>query len=118
MQLQNKNRPSALTPERHAPELTEAFSKHILSFRRTARKRNLCSALAVIFVPKIRERNDIMAKRKKKNTLPNGSKRLQVYVGMVDVLDENGNPVLDENIKVKKKRKYESVTAASLEDAK
>jgi len=34
-----------------------------------------------------------MAKKKSKNTLPSGSKRLQVYVGMVDVLDANGNVV-------------------------
>lgn len=59
-----------------------------------------------------------MAKKKTKNTLPSGSKRLQVYVGMVDVLDENGRPVLDENGKVKQKRKYESVTAPTLEEAK
>ena len=59
-----------------------------------------------------------MARKKTKNTLPSGSKRLQVYVGMVDVLDKNGNPVLDENGKVKKKRKYESVTAPSMEEAK
>lgn len=59
-----------------------------------------------------------MAKRKKKSTLPSGSIRLQVYVGMVDVLDENGNPVLDENGKIKQKRKYESVTAATMEEAK
>ena len=59
-----------------------------------------------------------MAKKKTKNTLPSGSKRLQVYVGMVDVLDENGNPVLDENGKVKKKRKYESITAPTIEEAK
>ena len=56
--------------------------------------------------------------RKKKNTLPSGSKRLLVYVGMVDVLDENGNPILDENGNVKRKRKYESVTAESLEEVK
>ena len=59
-----------------------------------------------------------MARKKTKNTLPSGSKRLQVYVGMVDVLDKNGNPVLDENGKVKQKRKYESVTAPSMEEAK
>ena len=59
-----------------------------------------------------------MAKRKQKNTLPSGSKRLQVYVGMVDVVDENGKPVLDENGKVKKKRKYESITAPTMEEAK
>ena len=59
-----------------------------------------------------------MAKRKTKNTLPSGSKRLQVYVGMVDVLDKNGNPVLDENGNVKKKRKYESITAPTMEEAK
>lgn len=59
-----------------------------------------------------------MAKKKSKNTLPSGSKRLQVYVGMVDVLDANGNPVLDENGKVKKKRKYESITAPTIEEAK
>ena len=57
-------------------------------------------------------------KKKTKNTLPSGSKRLQVYVGMVDVLDEDGNPVLDKNGKVKKKRKYESVTAPTMEEAK
>lgn len=55
--------------------------------------------------------------RKKKNTLPSGSKRLLVYVGMVDVLDENGNPVLDENGKVKQKRKYESITAETIGEA-
>lgn len=59
-----------------------------------------------------------MAKRKKKSTLPSGSIRLQVYVGMVDVLDENGNPVLDENGKIKQKRKYESVTASTMDEAK
>lgn len=59
-----------------------------------------------------------MAKKKSKNTLPSGSKRMLVYVGMVDVLDANGNPVLDENGKLKKKRKYESVTAPTMDDAK
>lgn len=59
-----------------------------------------------------------MAKRKKKSTLPSGSIRLQVFVGMVDVLDENGKPVLDENGKIKQKRKYESVTAPTMEEAK
>lgn len=59
-----------------------------------------------------------MARKKKKSTLPSGSIRLQVYVGMVDVLDGDGNPVLDENGKVKQKRKYESVTAPTMEEAK
>ena len=53
-----------------------------------------------------------MAKRKTKNTLPSGSKRLQVYVGMVDVLDKNGNPVLDENGKKVKNLQWSFVEEA------
>ena len=59
-----------------------------------------------------------MAKKKKKSTLPSGSIRLQVFVGWVDVLDEHGKPVLDENGKIKQKRKYESVTAPTMDEAK
>ena len=55
--------------------------------------------------------------KKKKNTLPSGSVRLLVYLGKEDILDEKGNPVFDENGKIKKRRKYESVTAPSKAEA-
>ena len=51
--------------------------------------------------------------RKKKGELPSGSIRRQVYLGSEIIYDEYGRPVLDENGKPKKRRKYASVTAST-----
>lgn len=55
--------------------------------------------------------------RKKKGELPSGNIRRQVYLGTEIVCDKNGRPVLDENGKPKKKRKYASVTASNSNNA-
>ena len=55
--------------------------------------------------------------RKKKGELPSGSIRRQVFVGYEYLFDEKGRPILDEKGKQKKKRKYESITASSSQEA-
>ena len=56
--------------------------------------------------------------RKKKGELPSGRIRRQVFVGYEYLFDEKGRPILDEKGKQKKKRKYESITANSSQEAK
>lgn len=54
---------------------------------------------------------------KKKGELPSGNIRKRVYDHSELVFDENGQPVLDENGKQKKKRIYISVTASNQKQA-
>lgn len=55
--------------------------------------------------------------RRKKGELPSGSIRRQVFVGYEYLFDEKGHPILDDSGKQKKKRKYESITAGSVQEA-
>lgn len=55
--------------------------------------------------------------RKKKGELPSGSIRRQVFVGYEYLFDTNGRPILDDKGNQKKKRKYESITAGSVQEA-
>lgn len=55
--------------------------------------------------------------RKKKGELPSGNIRRQVFIGYELVYDPDGKPILDDNGKPKKKRKYASVTAATTTQA-
>lgn len=63
----------------------------------------------------IYRKDDTMAK-KKKGELPSGNVRRNVFIGYEYLVDENGQPILDENGKQKKKRKYKSITASSTKD--
>ena len=54
-----------------------------------------------------------MARKKRKGELPSGNIRRLVFAGYEYLEDENGNPILDEKGKQKKKRIYKSVTASS-----
>ena len=55
--------------------------------------------------------------RKKKGELPSGSIRRKVFIGYEYLVDEKGNPILDEKGKQKKRAKYKSVTASSAKEA-
>lgn len=55
---------------------------------------------------------------KKKNELPSGNIRLQVYVGKEMKRDKDGNIITDKNGKPKYRRIYESVTAPTKTEAK
>lgn len=55
--------------------------------------------------------------RKKKGELPSGNIRRQVFIGYEYLFDDKGHPILDEQGKQKKKRKYQSITASSAQEA-
>lgn len=55
--------------------------------------------------------------RKKKGELPSGSIRRKVFIGYEYLVDEKGNPILDEKGKQKKRAKYKSITASSIKEA-
>lgn len=55
--------------------------------------------------------------RRKKGELPSGNIRRQVFVGYEYIFDDKGHPILDEKGNQKKKRKYESITASSVQEA-
>lgn len=55
--------------------------------------------------------------RKKKGELPSGSIRRKVFIGYEYLVDEKGNPILDEKGKQKKRAKYKSITASSAKEA-
>ena len=58
-----------------------------------------------------------MAKKKRVGELPSGNIRRRVFLGYEYLTDEDGNPILDEKGKQKKKRLYSSVTAANSHEA-